>query len=188
LLIKTTKDANDLTTAGDVLARAFHDDPVIGWLLPGGAGAAGLFTTLARHVHAITEVAYDDQGAMAGAALWDPPGHRPDDEAAIPGFVESMGDRLSYGLLLDEAFAKHRPAQPYWYLAQIGTLPEARGTGAGGALLRSGLDRCAGLPVHLESSKESNIPLYEKYGFAVTGRFELPDGPPLWSMWRPAAS
>ncbi|WP_219468097.1 GNAT family N-acetyltransferase [Nonomuraea rhizosphaerae] len=173
----------DLTRAADVLARAFHDDPVIEWLLPGGAGAPLMFATLARHVHAITEVAYDADGVMAGAALWDPPGHEPDLEAGVAGFVRAMGERVSYGMVLDETFARHRPAAPHWYLAQIGTLPEARGTGVGGALLRAGLARCEG-PVYLESSKESNVPLYEKYGFRVTEEIRLPGGPSVWGMWR----
>jgi len=41
-----------------------------------------------------------------------------------------------------------------------------------------------GLPAYLESSKESNVPFYERHGFAVTETFDLPDGPRLWLMWR----
>jgi hypothetical protein len=26
--------------------------------------------------------------------------------------------------------------------------------------------------------------LYERHDFEVTEEFELPDGPPLWRMWR----
>ncbi|MFG1957934.1 GNAT family N-acetyltransferase [Nonomuraea sp. NPDC049028] len=172
--------------AGEVLARAFHDDPVVRWLLPDDPGTALMFTTLARYSHAITEAAYDAEGAMAGAALWDPPGHQPD-EAGLPGFVEAMGERVSHGMVLEETFAAHRPAEPHWYLAQIGTLPEVRGRGVGGALLRTGLARCTGLPVYLECSKESNVSLYEKYGFHVTEEFRLPDGPLVWGMWRAAS-
>ncbi|NUR87476.1 MAG: GNAT family N-acetyltransferase [Nonomuraea sp.] len=184
----------EITTSGDfgavgaALARSFHDDPVIGWLLPGGKGAAAMFATLAEHVHAVTETALDGDGAVAGVALWDPPGHRPDDEAALPGLLAAMGDRVHQGMLLEEEFARHKPDGPYWYLAQLGTVPELQGTGVGGALMRAGLARCAGLPVYLESSKESNVPFYERFGFVVTGRFTLPDGPPLWSMLRPPQS
>ncbi|MEU0564361.1 GNAT family N-acetyltransferase [Nonomuraea sp. NPDC005983] len=176
----------DPVEAGQVLARAFHDDPVINWMLPGGTGAPLMFTMLARHIHAITEAVHDEGGAMVGAALWDPPGHVPDFESAVPGFVEAMGERVSYGMVLDETLAAHRPREPHWYLAQIGTVPERQGTGLGGALMRAGLARCDSLPAYLESSKEANLPFYERHGFAMTEKFWLPDGPPIWGMWREA--
>ncbi|MEV0348182.1 GNAT family N-acetyltransferase [Nonomuraea sp. NPDC050680] len=179
-------DPDGFELAGEVLARAFHDDPVVRWLLPDDPGTALMFTTLARYSHAIAEAAYDAGGAMVGAALWDPPGHQAD-EAGLSGFVEAMGERVSYGMVLEETLAAHRPAEEHWYLAQIGTLPEVRGSGVGGALLLTGLARCAGLPVYLESSKESNVPLYEKHGFHVTEEFRLPGGPPVWGMWRAAS-
>jgi hypothetical protein len=28
------------------------------------------------------------------------------------------------------------------------------------------------------------VPYYQRFGFAVTGQIDLPDGPPLWPMWR----
>ena len=49
------------------------------------------------------------------------------------------------------------------------------------------LERCddEGVPAYLESSKEKNVPYYERHGFRVTGELRLPkDGPPLWAMWR----
>lgn len=179
---------DDFGAVGAALARAFHDDPVIEWLLPGGKGAAAMFATLAEHSHALTDTALDRGGAVAGVALWDPPGHRPDDEAALPGLLDAMGDRVHQGMLLVEELAGHKPEGPYWYLAQLGTVPEQQGTGVGGALVRAGLERCAGFPVYLESSKESNVPFYEKFGFVVTERFTLPGGPPLCAMLRPAQS
>jgi hypothetical protein len=37
---------------------------------------------------------------------------------------------------------------------------------------------------YLECSKESNVDFYARHGFAVTERIVLPEGPPLWLMWR----
>ncbi|RVX47872.1 acetyltransferase (GNAT) family protein [Nonomuraea polychroma] len=185
--IRAADVEREAEAVGDALARAFHDDPVINWLLGEGKDAALMFATLARYTHEITEVAVDEDGSLAGVALWDPPRHQPDyPEGAIAGFMAAMGDRVSYGMLLDEELGKRRPEQPFWYLAQLGTVPERQGTGVGGALLRAGLARSDAerMPTYLESSKESNVPFYETYGFAVTSRFELPDGPPIWTMWR----
>lgn len=53
--------------------------------------------------------------------------------------------------------------------------------------MRSRLDRCdaEGAPAYLESSKESNVPYYMRFGFEVTGELTVPDGgPTMWQMWR----
>jgi GNAT superfamily N-acetyltransferase len=73
-------------------------------------------------------------------------------------------------------------------LAAIGVRPEQQGKGLGTALLEPGLDHTdrLGLPAYLESSNIRNVPLYERHGFEVTEEVELPSGPPIWLMWRPA--
>ena len=41
------------------------------------------------------------------------------------------------------------------------------------------------IPAYLESSKEKNVPLYERNGFKVTEVYTVPNGgPPIWLMWR----
>jgi hypothetical protein len=36
----------------------------------------------------------------------------------------------------------------------------------------------------LESSKESNIPVYRRYAFEVVGEVRFPSGPTIRPMWR----
>ncbi|MFC6880262.1 MULTISPECIES: GNAT family N-acetyltransferase [Actinomadura] len=175
---------------GEVLARAFADDPVIRWILPDGRGMTGMFVTLARHTHAApgtAEIAYGENGPL-GAALWDPPGYAASGwrtACAVVGFVRSMRGRVRYGQIVDDLLRKERPPEPHWYLAQIGATEPGKGVGS--ALLRSGLERCdrERMPAYLESSNEVNIPLYERFGFTVTGEIHIPDGPTCWPMWRP---
>jgi GNAT superfamily N-acetyltransferase len=54
-----------------------------------------------------------------------------------------------------------------WYLVYLGTKPEARRKGFARALIRdvTELADVDHLPVYLESSKECNVHIYEKFGF-----------------------
>jgi hypothetical protein len=42
----------------------------------------------------------------------------------------------------------------------------------------------AGLPAYLEANHPRNRDLYARHGYRVRSVIELPDGPPLWTMWR----
>ena len=53
--------------------------------------------------------------------------------------------------------------------------------------MRSRLARCDAdaMPAYLESTKSGSVPLYEHFGFEVTGTLNPPkDAPPLTAMWR----
>ncbi len=60
----------------------------------------------------------------------------------------------------------------------------------GGALIRQITDRCdrIGLPCYLESSKDVNVPYYQRFGFEVTGETRPRQGRPhhLVHVARPA--
>ncbi|TDD85745.1 GNAT family N-acetyltransferase [Actinomadura darangshiensis] len=197
--VRTAADA-DAEAIAAVLGRAFDDDPVWRWLLPDDASRVrrmtGLFGILLRRVHlrhAATEAAGRGGGAATeAAALWDPPGHwrvpaRLQATQALP-LLRITGTRTPAVLRTLGEIEKHHPPEPHWYLAVLGTDPPAQGNGLGGALLRSRLGRCddAGLPAYLESSKERNVPYYERFGFRVTRELALPGKgcPPVWLMWR----
>ena len=53
--------------------------------------------------------------------------------------------------------------------------------------MRPVLEECDrdGIPAYLESSKERNVPLYERNGFRVQRTVDVPSGGPrIWLMWR----
>ena len=56
----------------------------------------------------------------------------------------------------------------------------------GGALINDVIDRCDadGVGAYLESSKASNVPYYERFGFKVTQDISVSGGPVLYGMWR----
>ena len=179
-----------------MLARAFHDDPVFGWFFPAeGSRHRRLqrffVTELHRESlrHGAVEVARAD-GRVAGAAVWFPPGTSFGTEvSALPGYLRAFGRRLAAVSQFQSVAVHARPREePHWYLAIIGVDPVRQGYGVGAALLRSRLRRCdeEGLPAYLESSKLENVPLYQHFGFRVTGTLGLTEGAPVVStMWRP---
>ncbi|MDL4817096.1 GNAT family N-acetyltransferase [Actinomadura opuntiae] len=188
----------DADAIAAVLGRAFDDDPVWRWILPDDASRVrrltGVFGILLRRVHLRhegTETAGRGPGVEA-AALWDPPGLwrvpvTAQAAQAVP-LLRALGRRVPAALRALGAIEKHHPQEPHWYLAVLGTDPPAQGHGLGGALLRSRLDRCdaEGVPAYLESSKEQNVPYYERFGFRVTRELAMPGKgcPPVWLMWR----
>lgn len=187
----------DIAAAAGMLARAFADDPVMTWIFPDDQMrqrrlppffAGSLRDASLRHDG--TEVVVAD-GAMLGCAIWMPPGTwRPSiarQLIALPGLIVRLGSRLAVASTTYGTMVRFHPEQPHWYLSGIGTDPPVQGTGVGSELMRSRLVRCdaSGLPAYLESSKQRNVPFYERHGFRVTRELQIPGGgPSIWLMWR----
>lgn len=187
----TAADADPLAA---VLGRAFADDPVWRWMFPRHPERmAAMFAMLLNHAHlpnGTSELAEQGGRVLAGA-LWDPPGRwRISTSAQIrqfPRLLRVLGPRTFPVMRGLGEIERAHPIEPHWYLAVIGTDPPAQGRGLGSALLMSRLARCddSRFPAYLESSKESNVPYYERFGFRVTSEISLPGGGPrVWAMWR----
>ncbi|XQE82460.1 GNAT family N-acetyltransferase [Streptomyces microflavus] len=185
----TADDAPDISRT---LALAFDDDPMMRWFLP---DAASREAALGRYFTTLFTRQYVHHGVCertgAAAAFWVAPEAQakavPDAET-IEELRRILGDRANLFRDAVMTAAGHTPQEPHWSLALIGADPAAQGQGHGARLLRSGLAKAdaAGQPVYLESSKASNLPVYEHFGFTLREEFRLPGdgGPRLWGMWR----
>ncbi len=196
--------------AGEVLGRAFHEDPatvftipdddVRGQVLPQFEGVA------VQLGHQYGEV-YTTPDGVLGAAVWLPPrdSHLSPlraigrwvlaaalyGEAGLllaPVKVGAAGMRrfMAINNLFEELSRRDVPPQ-HWYLAVLGVEPERQGQGIGGALIQPVLARAdsAGLPCYLETTRDRNVPFYRRHGFEVVAEGDLPDGgPPYWTMKR----
>ena len=177
------------------LARAFHDDPLICYILRDEARRA---QTMPRLFKLLLKLGLPHGGCdvtegCEAAALWRPP-----NQWEIPWwqYITNGGEFLGiFGLAgvgrvtaTMDIIEKRHPHEPHWYLQVLGTDTLKQGKGFGGVAIRRGLAKAdaAGLPAYLESSKDTNIPIYQSFGFEVTGEIKLPDGPTLWPMWRKA--
>ncbi len=179
--------------AGMIIGAAFADDPVNAWVFGNERGIAAYFSLIARKLY--LRDGFGHSTGDLGATLWLPPRvHKAFsilaslDIGATITWNSGLGALLR-GMHVDEGFHAHHPKEPHFYLYAIGVRPEAQGKGLGGMLMRAGLERVdeAGAAAYLESTKESNVPLYRRFGFEVREPFEpTPGCPPVWPMWRPA--
>jgi GNAT superfamily N-acetyltransferase len=188
----TWADADPLS---QTLARAFFDDPLICFILKDEATRAAKMPRLFKLLFklGLPYGACDVTSGYEAAALWRPPG-----QWEIPWwqyitngaeFVGTFGfGGARHVTWVMDIIEKRHPHEPHWYLQAIGTDPAKQGKGFGGVVIRRQLATAdaAGMPAYLESSKETNIPIYQSFGFEVTGEIKLPDGPTLWPMWRKA--
>ena len=177
------------------LAAAFIDDPALSWIIPDRDERL-------RRYPAFFEAAvrWDlDQGFALRSAgteavtLWRAPGRAKaglgETLASLPGYLGALGLRLPRALAVSNAIGAHLPkGLAFLYLHYAGVAPEHQGRGLAGAAIRAGQARAAaqGLPVHLETATESNVGIYLRLGFVVTGEYDVPrGGPHFWSMlWR----
>jgi ribosomal protein S18 acetylase RimI-like enzyme len=191
-------DVPELTA---VLSRAFANEPPFTWVQPDDALRAraqpAMFYGALRYIYPVergTEVLLDT-GAILGGAIWAPPGRwkAPPWQRlrVIPGLIRALSIRhfrqyAQRGKAVEDALHRAHPLDPHWYLAMLGTDPQAQGKGVGSALVRSGLERCDrdGEHAYLECL-EPLVPYYEGFGFEITGKIEMPEEvPDQVSMWR----
>jgi GNAT superfamily N-acetyltransferase len=200
----------DVPALAAMLARAFLDDPVASWAWRPDRlrlGALERFHgTRLRQLLAGEEVWTTDE--LTCAALWAPPGrwHATLRETAelVPSFLHPrlLARMPMIALGWEKLERAHPHAPPHMYLALLGTEPEAQGRGLGSTVMAPVLQRCdgvgayvesvpedrpnpyAGMGCYLESSKERNVPFYERFGFKVIGEIRLLRGPTMWKMWR----
>jgi ribosomal protein S18 acetylase RimI-like enzyme len=189
----------DVPAVASALGSAFREDTVMSTLVAGGdrtRALTRLFHALLRSGalrHGRVDVArHTADGTVLGAAIWQRPGESwalTEELRELPQFVRALGAAgIAGALRTQRRIAAHRPSEPHWYLAQIGTTESARGTGVGSALLRHRLDHIDTVSeaAYLESSNERNRTLYRRFGFVTVGMIAgIPNANPA-RMWRAA--
>jgi ribosomal protein S18 acetylase RimI-like enzyme len=189
-----------------LLWRAFEPDPLFRFLFQSrwyaGRAVRLLFTAQARDAlrHGTIDVVVVDHRILA-AAVWLSPGN-----AVTPTVGRMLAGLPAYvalGLLfLDRLpdlcrMAPGAPGAPdgagkrHWHLEYLAVDPGRQGNGLGSRLLEHGLGRAdeAGLACGLDTSSERALALYRRAGFEIRNEARpFAGGPPIWSMWRPAAA
>lgn len=186
-LVRATTPADELP-AIDTVVLAFAGDPVARWCWPDSHQYLISMPTFIRAFggRAFARGAHctDDH---AGAALWLPPGLRPDEDAMGELVERTVRASIRSDLFaIFEQTAKYHPAEPHWYLPLIGVDPAHQGQGYGASLLAYALQQYDRdhLPAYLESTSPRNISLYRRHGFEALGTVQVGTSPPLVPMLR----
>lgn len=190
-------DKADIVPATAVMAGAYHDNPLLNYfigeyavpsLLRWFIGTGIRYGLLYGKVYTTPEI--------RGVAVWYPPYHS---GVSLWGMIRSgmisipfrLG-RASFKRLtgyLDYTARIHKKTAPgpHWYLCELGVDPSWQNKGIGGALIEHGLAQADSddLPCYLETCTERALRFYEKYGFVVVQKCDVPTGGPcFWSMVR----
>ena len=187
----------DVARLADVLAAAFHGDPVWVRLLPDQdrrREQLRRFFVLELRMAGLARGTVQTTDGLAGAALSLPPGqwHEPwpSQLRNLPAYLRAFGGRLPLATWLLARVESRHPRQPHHYFAYVGVAPDLQGRGIGSTLMRPTLARCdhAGLPAYLEASTARSAALYRRLGFEETETLDYGGSEPLRLMLRrPAA-
>ena len=189
-----TAAPSDSAPLAATLARAFFDDPVTVFFFPDEAKRREKLTPMFKLLFKLGEphgACFVTEGYEA-VALWRPPGAwhltLKDYVLNAPALLSVFGGNALTVMSTMDRIEKQHPKKNHWYLQTLGTDPDKQGKGFGGAVTRHQLAiaDAQGVPCYLESSKDTNIPIYQSLGFNVTGEIKIPNGPTLWPMWRDA--
>jgi ribosomal protein S18 acetylase RimI-like enzyme len=185
----------ELAEVAALLGRVFDTEAMVTWTFPPDSD---MVTVSERFFGALHGVAEPDgwiwvvgDARVQGMAMWvppDPDGRYADVLAAIDDEVAELAGVLKsrYDAFWEWVEA-HRPPRPHWYLEHVAVDAEARGRGLGRALIEHGLSGAdaEGVTSWLVTSKPGNVPMYERFGFAVEAAEDAPEGGPhLWFMAR----
>ncbi len=191
LAVAMSAPADDRDEAVEILIAACRDDPAARALYPTDLEYVRYFPGFVTAFcgRALDRGTVDLDPAGHGAALWFPPGVRPDAGAIRNHLARSLPParlaRLDAGLAMR---SRLQPSEPHWYLPWLGVVPEAQGMGVGSALLRDGLARVDAdrRPAYLEATTRRSAAFFARHGFEETAVLDVAGHPAVIAMARPA--
>jgi GNAT superfamily N-acetyltransferase len=187
--------AADSKTVSRILAQAFYDDPLMGWMMPRDATRLRrlerVFALASRRIWLPQDECFVPE-PLIGAAMWMPPDTLKLSPLAqlrmLPAWARVLRGDFPRMMKLDAFVEKSHPEKPaHWYVNAMGVTPAWQGRGYGTVLMRPVLERCDAerVPAYLETATPRGRALYERNGFEVVEECRFADdAPPVWRMWR----
>jgi ribosomal protein S18 acetylase RimI-like enzyme len=184
----TRIDKSNTKPAVEVLVKAFQNYPLLQYYFPSDVKREKIsryFISYAVFTGTNYGEVYATSPNMEGVAVWLTSDNYPMTFwrliRSVPlsilfGFGKESGGRMRRtGEYID---AMHKRLVPYrhWFLQTIGIDPQFQGKGYASKLLKPMLARIdeEGLPCYLDTLDETNVRLYEHFGFKVIEKSNIP--------------
>jgi len=173
---------SERSRAGDVLGRAFYDNPQWVGLLPDDDQRRKRLPMMFVGASKMTAAAGGFPERTAGfeaIALWLPPGRDIGFLAMLRSSLTSARwmltppmvnvRRMTRVLMQFDKKKKELMKEPHWYLMALGVDPDHQGEGHGSTLVRAGIEKADrdGKAVYVETETEENLGFYQWLGFEV---------------------
>lgn len=189
---------DDLEAVVPAFAAATADEAVNAWIAAAGpvpldAYTAHITESMRKHLRDDEVWVAERDGRIEGLSVWMQVASTDRFHLEVKE-IATMAETMALPMLgraetVMRLIADAHPERfPHLYLYSIAVVPEHRGKGAGGAMIKARLATAEqdGMPVYLEASTEDSARLYRRHGFEAIGeRLRLPEeGPTLIPMWR----
>lgn len=180
----------DLERLAEVAADAYYDYPLHNWFTKGKYDKKASKLLMQISLKTMTEdaVIYADSEEINGFAAWLPFGFT--GNKALPfllngglklflhsgfGLIGRLSTYEAYAMNLKKEFTDHYD----WYLFNLSIKKDAQGKGIASKLMRPMLNFCDDekMVAYLETNKESNVGLYQHYGFDLMKEELIPKTP-----------
>ena len=190
---------SQIKPVGEMLARAFQDDPLSAYIIPDASRRENMlpygFEFVVRLGVSYGEV-YATSPNLEGIAAWLPSEKanmtlwRMIRNGALPlcfRFGKQTILRQSHVFNFTSSMHKRHAPFRHWYLSLLGVDPEFQGKGYASTLMEAMLARIdrERLPCYLETQKVKNVSIYQHYGFKVVEDGIIPGTDiRIWAMLR----
>ena len=187
-LYLVTKD--DLDRLAEVAADAYCDYPLHNWFPNGTYDKIASKLIMQISLRTMTEdaVMYADSEEINGFAVWLPFGFTGSTTLPFllngglklilhsgPGIIGRLLAYETYAMNLKKEFTDHYD----WYLYNLSIKKDAQGKGLASKLMRPMLQFCdeERMVSYLETNKDTNVGLYQHYGFELMREEKIPQTP-----------
>jgi ribosomal protein S18 acetylase RimI-like enzyme len=177
----------DLDRLAEVAADAYKDYPLHNWFTKGkyDPKASKLIMQISLRTMSEDAVVYADSEEINGFAVWLPFGFTGSKTLPFlanggmslilhsgPGIIGRLLTYETYAMNLKKEFTDNYD----WYLYNLSIRKDAQGKGIASKLMRPMLQFCDDerMVVYLETNKESNVGLYQHYGFELMKEEQIP--------------
>ena len=192
-------DRSNAGAAAGTFAKAFFDSPLFAVIQPDEGKrkrVVGAQIRLKVNIGLRCGVS-DATPDTKGVVVWMPPGQEPTPMDMLRTGALSVPFRSGFSPIvrfmgaMNESDKAHAEAIEghHWYLVGAAVDPDLHGRGVGTAVIEHGLARvdADGSSAYLETSRERNVPYWQRFGFNVAFTDRLgKDSVQYWGMVRPA--